>query len=219
MRTQELPGYIWNDGNIMTSSLTDKRSGKVWQMNSKEPDLSLPGETKKAQNAVFSSRLIGETAIAPSYLEAEVIYDLDKLEIKRIFRIYPGCSAIACDLYIRGNSKNTWLQPGINLADMVNLEKLTGSNAPVLEKLELPGKNWQINAVEFFDITVRFNTLVRSIHALSCRPNYYRGNLLFAHDNETNNGVFFLKEASSSNVQLDYPANIFIPLRKPTKLL
>ncbi|MDP2059957.1 MAG: hypothetical protein Q8J97_09465, partial [Flavobacteriaceae bacterium] len=36
--------YQWNEGNIITSSLTDKTSGKVWQMNSKKPDLTLPAE-------------------------------------------------------------------------------------------------------------------------------------------------------------------------------
>jgi hypothetical protein len=206
--------YKWNDGNIITSTLTDKKSGKVWQMNSKKPDLAFPGETERTGNAVFTSGLVAETAIAPAYLEAKIVYSLGKLEIKRIFRLYSDCPAIACDLYFRGESANAWIQAGTNLADMVNLEKLTGSNAGsttvVLEKLELPGKHWQLNAVEFFDITDRFNTLVKSVNALSYRPNYYRGNLLFAQDQVTGNGLFILKEAPTSNVQLAYSGSDFI---------
>jgi len=206
--------YQWNEGNIITSSLTDKAGGKVWQTNNKKPDLALPGETEKAFNAVFTAKLVKETAIAPARLEAEIIYSLGKLEVKRVFRLYPNCPAIACDLYFRGGSVNTWVQSGTNLADMVNLEKLTasnaGSNAPVMEKLELPGRHWQLNAVEFFDITDRFNTVVKSVNALSYRPNHYRGNLLFAHDNVTVNGLFILKEAPTSNVQLAYSGSDFI---------
>jgi hypothetical protein len=206
--------YQWNEGNIITSSLTDKTSGKVWQMNSKKPDLTLPAETETASNAVFASKVVDETAIAPARLEAEIVYSLGKLEVKRVFRLYPNCPAIACDLYFRGESANTWVQTGTNLADMVNLEKLTasnaGSNAPVMEKLELPGRHWQLTAVEFFDITDRFNTLVKSVNALSYRPNHYRGNLLVAHDNVTENGFFILKEAPTSNVQLSYSGSDFI---------
>jgi hypothetical protein len=206
--------YQWNNGNIITSSLTDRESGKVWLMNSKKPDLTFPGETETAVNAVFSSRTVAETAIAPQHLVAEIVYSLGKLEIKRVFRIYPDCPAIACDLYYRGESSNTWVQPGINLADMVNIEKLSagnaGNNTPVLEKLELPGRHWRLRAVEFFDITDRFNNLVKTVDAFSYRPNYYRGNILFAFDNITGNGLFILKEAPTSNVQLAYPGSDFI---------
>jgi len=105
------------------------------------------------------------------------------------------------------------MQPGTNLADMVNLEKLTastaGSNTPVIEKLEFPGKHWKLSAVEFFDITDRFNNLVNKVEVMSYRPNLYQGNLLFAHDNGTDNGIFILKEAPTSNVQLAYSGGDF----------
>ena len=97
---------------------------------------------------------------------------------------------------------------------MVNLEKLTaaaaGNNTPVIEKIELPGKHWEISAVEFFDITDRNNNLVKNITALSYRSDIYRGNLLFAHDKITDNGIFILKESPTSNVQLFYPGGDFI---------
>ena len=206
--------YKWNNGNIITRSLTDKISGKVWQMNGTKPDLSFPQQAEKAEKAVFSSKVIAETAVTPEHLEAEITYFLDKLEVKRVFRLYPNCAVIACDLYFRGESNSVWLQAGTNLADMVNLEKLTpsnaGSNTPVIEKIELPGRHWRIHAIEFSDITDRFNNLVNKVEAISYRPNMYRGNLLFAHDNVTDNGVFILKEAPTSNVQLAYPGSDFL---------
>jgi len=206
--------YQWNEGNIITLSLTNKISGRVWKMNGQKPDLELPGEESKATVGLFSAKIVPATVIEPEHLEVEVTCKLNELEIKRIFRLYPACSAIACDLYLRGKSDNVWVKPGIDMADLSNLEKLTGSNAgtqmPVLEKLELAGKQWQINAVEFFDITDRVNTMVRSVKALSYRANTYRGNLLFAHDNVSDEGLFILKESPSSNVQLAYPGCDFI---------
>lgn len=206
--------YKWNEGNIISTSLTDKLSGKVWQMSNKNPDLTFPGETEKAENGVFTTRVVAETPLAPKHLEAEIVYSLGKLEVKRVFRLYSNCPAIACDLYFRGESDKVWLQPGVNLADLVNIEKLTagnaGNTAPVFEKLELPGRHWKLNVVEFFDVTDRFNNLVKSVNVLSYRPNYYRGNLLFAYDNASENGVFILKEAPTSNVQLAYPGSDFI---------
>jgi alpha-galactosidase len=206
--------YNWNGGNIITLSLTDKTNGKVWQISSKKPDLIFPGETEKAEDASLISRIVPETAISPLHLEAEIIYRLGKIEVKRVFRVYPDCPTIACDFYFRGESANIWMQAGINLADMVNLEKITagnaGGNVPVIEKIELPGKHWEISAVEFFDITDRNNNLVRAVSALSYRPGFYRGNLLIAHDKITDNGIFILKEAPTSNVQIAYPGSDFI---------
>ena len=206
--------FLWNNGNISTVSLTDKKDNKIWKMNGSKPDLIFPNQTDKAEKAVFMSKIIPENAVTPAHLEVEISYMLDELAVKRVFRLYPDCAAIACDLYFRGQSKSVWLQPNTNLANMVNLEKLTANNAssntPVIEKIELPGKHWKIKAVEFFDITDRYNNLVNTVEAMSYRPNLYRGNLLFAHDNTTNNGIFILKEAPTSNVQLAYPGGDFM---------
>lgn len=206
--------YKWNNGNIITKSLLNKENGKLWQMDSNLPDLILPGQTNKAENAVFFSKFVSETAIAPEHLEVELSYVLDKLEVRRIFRIYPNCPVIACNLYFRGESNSIWLQEGMNFADMANLEKLTsdntGNNIPVIDKIELPGKHWQLDIVEFLDITDRINTLVFDTKTLSYTLNLYRGNILFAHDNLSDNGIFILKEAPTSTVQLAYPGGDFM---------
>lgn len=206
--------YQWNAGSLITRSLTDKTSGRNWKMGSNKPDLRFPGQSDKAKDAVFSAKVVPATSVAPEHLQAEVVYSLDELQVKRVFRLYPNCPVIACDLYFRGKSDKVWLQPGSSLADMVNLEKITPGNAgltvPVIENLELPGKHWGLEAVEFFDITDRFNTLVNKVETLSYRPNFYRGNLLFGHDEISGSGVFLLKEAPTSNVQLAYPGSDFM---------
>lgn len=206
--------YKWNGGNIITQSLADKESGKVWHMNTGKPDLSLPGQTEKAEKAHFSSKVIAETAIVPEHLEAEIIYSLDQLEIKRIFRLYRDCPVIACDLYFRGLSDKVWLPQGVDYTDWLNLQKLTASTTgnflPVTEKVELTGKHWELEVVEFRDFTDINNTLVFDQRSLSYLPHFYRGNLLFAHDKSSDNGIFMLKEAPASISQLAYPGGDFI---------
>jgi len=206
--------YKWNKGNIISLSISDKESGKTWMMNTKRPDLSFPGQTDIAENAVFSSKIIAETAIAPEHLEAEIIYSLDKLKVKRIFRLYRDCPVIGCDIYLRGEPNTIWLQADNSSTYIANRKKLISDNivipAPVIEKIELTGKHWKLDIVEFSDITDRYNNLVFNINVLSYRINYYRGNILLAHDNLSDNGIFILKEAPTSNVQLAYPGSDFI---------
>jgi alpha-galactosidase len=52
--------------------------------------------------------------------------------------------------------------------------------------------------------------LVFDVQALSYRSKIYRGNILFAHDNLSDKGIFILKEAPTSSVQLAYPGGDFI---------
>jgi len=206
--------YRWNGGNIITLSISDKESGKVWIMSPNKPDFSLPGQTDKAENGSFSAKVVHETSIAPGHLEAEIIYSLGHLQVKRIFRLYPDCPAIACDLYFRGRSDSVWLPQGIDFTDWSNLQKLTasatGNFLPVTEKIELPGKHWELNAIEFQDFTDINNTFVFDVKALSYLQHFYRGNLLFAFDKLSDNGIFILKEAPASKAQLAYPGGDFI---------
>ncbi|NQX00343.1 hypothetical protein HQ447_06755, partial [bacterium] len=108
--------YQWNAGSLITRSLTDKTSGRNWKMGSSKPDLRFPGQSDKAKDAVFSAKVVPATSVAPEHLQAEVVCSLDELQVKRIFRLYPNCPVIACDLYFRGKSDKVWLQPGSSLA-------------------------------------------------------------------------------------------------------
>ena len=66
--------FLWNDGNLITRSLTDKKTGKVWKMNGNKPDLSFPNQSEKAENVSFSSKIIPENAVTPEHLEATITY-------------------------------------------------------------------------------------------------------------------------------------------------
>lgn len=206
--------WLWNNGNLITCKLEDKGNGLAWQLRNNQPDLSLPGEEKEGGEASIRIEEVPASLQYTHHLRATVEYKAGNLQVRKILKIYPDCPAIACELYLKGQASQKWIKALDNPADLQNIEKLTqnsqGGNVPVMEQLMLEGKHWQLEAVEFFDVTDRFNTLVRPIHALSYRDCLYRGNLLFAENTEKEAGFFMLKEAPTSNVQLYYPGGDYL---------
>ena len=206
--------WLWNNGNLITCKLEDKGNGLAWQLRNNQPDLSLPGEEKEGSEASIRIEEVPASLQYTHHLRATVEYKAGNLQVRKILKIYPDCPAIACELYLKGQASQKWIKALDNPADLQNIEKLTqnsqGGNVPVMEQLMLEGKHWQLEAVEFFDVTDRFNTLVRPVHALSYRDCLYRGNLLFAENTEKESGFFMLKEAPTSNVQLYYPGGDYL---------
>ena len=206
--------WLWNNGNLITCKLEDKGNGLAWQLRNNQPDLSLPGEEKEGSEASIRIEEVPASLQYTHHLRATVEYKAGNLQVRKILKIYPDCPAIACELYLKGQASQKWIKALDNPADLQNIEKLTqnsqGGNVPVMEQLMLEGKHWQLEAVEFFDVTDRFNTLVRPVHALSYRDCLYRGNLLFAENTEKEAGFFMLKEAPTSNVQLYYPGGDYL---------
>jgi hypothetical protein len=206
--------WLWNNGNLITCKLEDKGNDLAWQLRNNQPDLSLPGEEKEGSEASIRIEEVPASLQYTHHLRATVEYKAGNLQVRKILKIYPDCPAIACELYLKGQASQKWIKALDNPADLQNIEKLTqnsqGGNVPVMEQLMLEGKHWQLEAVEFFDVTDRFNTLVRPVHALSYRDCLYRGNLLFAENTEKEAGFFMLKEAPTSNVQLYYPGGDYL---------
>lgn len=200
--------FLWNKGNLVTFSLTDKLSGQCWLNKSKTPDFQISKDATISTNASYTSRIIAETTIQPAHLETEVHFSTGTLEIKKIYRIYENSPAIACDIFLRGSIDDMADTKTANNADLKNIEFSEDMKPKqmfaILDQIKLEGFHWQTQTVEFMDVTDWNNNLVFETNFIPYRKNSYRGNLLFARNNENNNGIFFLKEAPSSNVQLAY---------------
>lgn len=201
--------YNWNGGNLKSCLLTDKLTGYSWKLNSRSPDQLFPG-TGNAANGKLTVKQISATNSSPAFLQAEVEVKLGTLEVKKVFRIYPGCPAIACDYYLKGIVKALWANTLTNNGELRNIEtnKTEAALQPVtvMETLALPGRHWNLHAIQFFDITDRNNTLVQEREQLLYRiESRLPGNLLFADETDGAHGIFILKEAPTSDVQLAYP--------------
>lgn len=200
--------FIWNNGNLITYSLTDKTTCHTWTNKSGKPDFVVTKDMPKATGSSYRVQQVKETAIYSACLEVTVRYTLHSLDIKRIYRIYDNAPAIACSTWLKGITHSVFGGRSTNLADMKNIEFTEDMQSKqvhaVLEQFNFGGNHWHMKAVEFYDVTDWNNNLVFEQKVIPYRKNNYRGNLLFAHNAENEKGFFFLKEAPSSSVQLAY---------------
>jgi alpha-galactosidase len=205
--------YKWNEGNLISTSLTDISSHYSWDFDGKKTDYFCP-VTAEPKEGKLEVKEILPTSIAPAYLEANVFTTIGGLEICRRFKIYQNCPAIACDYYLRGTyspellvTANKESLPGI---ENKGANGETNTSPTFIERLSLPQKHLRIKAVQFFDATDYNNNLV---HEVSQQP-FWRertlsGNLLFMNSLFEDHGIFVLKEAPTSNAQLSSPGYDF----------
>lgn len=200
--------FNWNGGNLITYSLTDKKNGHCWLNKSHTPDFIISKSGITVSDASCHVTMVKATEIRPSYLQTEVSFTLGDLDVKRVYRIYENCPVIACETYLKGVPNSIFGGREMNSADKKNIEFASDMHSkqltPVLDQLNLGGKHWSTKVVEFYDVTDWNNNLVAERTILPYRKTSYRGNLLFAINKENNGGIFFLKEAPCSSVQLAY---------------
>lgn len=206
--------FIWNDGNLVTYSLSDKANRQTTFTVKQAPDFFISEDTREASKGVCRVEKVAATDIHPAYLKTIVTFSLGTLDIQRIYRIYDGCPAIACDTYLKGSVNSVFGGREENAADRKNIEFVedmkSKSVTAILDQLYLKGQHWHAKAVEFWDVTDWNNNLLAERDVIAYRKNNYRGNLLFVRNGEEGNGFFFLKESPCSSVQLAYKGADFI---------
>lgn len=204
--------FIWNKGNMITYSLSDKKGGKVWFNKLGKPDFYIQAGTE-TQNGQYEVLLKKDDGIHIAAQETIVSFSIGALDVKRVYRINAQSASIACETHLKGQLSGISGGQLANAADQKNIEfsddMKVNSSATVLDQLKLEGFHWQVKAVEFFDVTDWNNNLVLENKFIPYRKKGYRGNLLFAHNQEKDAGFFFLKEAPGSSVQLAYGGQDF----------
>lgn len=107
----------------MTIEMRDNLSGMSYKSQSPAIDFSLPDQPMEVGFGHYESRWISETPIRPNFLELKVRAFSEELEILKVFKIFPGSPAIACDIFLRGKAiSETWLPKGSNAADLRNIQ-------------------------------------------------------------------------------------------------
>lgn len=200
--------FIWNKGNVITYSLSNKVSDQCLLNKNNKPDFQILKYIENISKTSYNSKEIAETAIHPAYLQTEVCFSLGTLNIKKVFRIYNDSPAIACDIYLKGSIDSILDGKTSNLADRKNIEFVEDMKSSpmtaIIDQIKLDGFHWKTKIVEFYDVTDWNNNLVFENTIIPYRKNFYKGNLLFASNMQNDDGIFFLKEAPSSSVQLAY---------------
>ena len=206
--------YRWDRGDLVSEKLVDKARDITWELAGESPDVVCPGSFLGKQEADLDIHEVPETLVEPAHLLVTVTASSETLEFRRGFRLYPDCPAIACDFYVRGASAASEERAGEqeDLSPIEDEAKLGRSvkEESVLERLCLPGRHQRLTAVQFYDVTDLNNNLVQEASILAYRgERRLRGNLLFIEDLLSPRGLFVVKEAPCSNVQLAYPGHDF----------
>jgi alpha-galactosidase len=183
--------YRWNNGRLIGLRIEDVTRGHGWNLAATAPDLDwIAPDAAAAGQLDVTER--AATSTTPAYLRAEVITTGGSLALKRVFRLYPDCPAISCDLYLRGRAPELDAQG-------------------TLARLQLPGVHWHAKAVQFLDVTDHHNTLVHTEEILPFRYDARMvGNLLFLDEVCRDRGLFILKESPGAQAHLNYPGCDFL---------
>jgi len=203
--------FQWNNAALTTTTVENKSANQAWKTSNESPDFTIPGMGEPNGGEFETIREEGVDGRVTPHLKAIVITKYDDFDLKRVFRIYPGCPAIACDVYLRGTAPRAWhpTTPSVNALknyEMHGKNMVYTDGIPVMDRLNMPGRHWELNVVDFLDGTDNHNTLVNERSILAYRfPNSLKGNLLFADDKISGKGLFILKESPNSNTQLAYP--------------
>ena len=198
--------FLWNDGDVKTVALKDKRSGIERPVSNARPDFILG--KGKGEGGTLEVKEVPSTALHPAYLLASVRYSLGSVAVRREYRVYDNVPAIACDTYLKGSISGDLMGKTASAGDHKNIESAADMaskavSGAVLDHLALGPGHWRGKAVSFRDVTDWNNNLVSTESFLSYRKVGYKGNLLFVDD--LLGGVFLLKEAPPPDVQPPYP--------------
>ena len=205
--------FFWNGGNIVNATMADRSTGRVFRNLSGNASLSVGTGNGPGSDGRLEVETVPSDGIRPGRLEATVTCTVDGTFIRRVFRIYDGCPAIACDNYVQGAAAEVTVVNS-NAADRKNIEsaadmKQAGRTGSRLETFSFDGLHWQTRTVEFSDVTDWNNNLVTERNFIPYRKTGYRGNLLFARDSRDGNGFFILKESPCPGAQLGYGGSDF----------
>lgn len=205
--------FLWNEGNLITLSITDKENQQIWENQHQAADFFVPKQKQQANKSSWSIREV-ETPISSLHTEVTVEYTLEKLEIRRVFRIYPDCPAIGIDTYLKGKANGSWIVQDADLGVWRYLDfkgvLSQKDEIPLMDQISLPGRHWKLDAIEFHDNSDSYNTFVQPSSVISYHENIYKGNLLFFHNMENDKSLFYLKESPLEKSQLAYPKADFI---------
>jgi len=144
--------FLWNDGNLISIKFTNKQTGEAWTLKGGTPDTYFV-QPEKGTNSHLETFFVTEGLSEP-HLRVNIINKVGDLEIKREFKIYPDCPAIAFTLYLKGSASSNWKAENNNIPDnrqhkladrrVQNMNK----EVPTLDRLAFISRHWMFRSVE-----------------------------------------------------------------------
>ena len=181
--------FAWNQGAVRTLRLTDRSTGETMPSIQDLPDFVLAEEPP--QNAKMEVIQVAESKWTPEHMIARITYNIGNVQVRRDYRLYDNVPAIAVDTYVKGE----W--------------DITPAVRQIIDQIYIKSRAVHCNIVEFHDSTDVHNTFVEEHKFISYHhEKKWNGNLLLARDYVSGNGLFILKEAPCSEMQVgDFPCD------------
>lgn len=152
-------------------------------------------EQFQARSTGWEKKRVEATSSEDAHLLLEGVFAFDGFQIRHAFRLYDDAPAIQRSCWIS-------IDAGADAATVAKLNAFPWK----LDQVDLPGRHWQVNGVEFFDRTDETNNLTSEESRIAfTKPETLRGNLFWASPVDADAGLFWLKEAPTSESQLNYP--------------
>jgi len=204
--------FLWNKGQVVPLDLS-RKDISIHQdfTQNKLPDFLPFPALLTSKNAEISIQTNQFSPFDPIYLQAEITYFLDNLEIKRTIEIYPKTAAITHYFSIRGmiDSIDTGESTVQNLS-MIESEEDLGDIQSTLTKIPLENPHWKMEVVDFKEATDHHNTLTATYEMIAYKkPERTQGNLLLATNKLMNKSFFILKESPLNKSQAAYGGSDF----------
>jgi len=211
--------YDLSGGLVRPVGLSDKARGREWLAPDAERALfRLPGMGEEP----FDDLSIGVTTddnigLSAEFLRVTLTLTYPDCTVTTALSIHPGVAAVSTSHRIQGRpAEQGTEEPPVwefaeNRSIANEMKKAPWPRPDTIESLPLPGSHMRARAVQLFDVTDVYNTLVRETDILLYGPGFEKlqGNLLFIEDTVEPAGLFLVKNAPNPVGQLNYPGYDF----------
>ncbi len=206
--------WLWNKGDIIPISLTDKTNSDITAFTDGSNSFSLK-RYPFVNNESINFDVVENDFHYQPYLAVTIVSNYKAFSLKRVFRIHPQLAAITSDVFLKYKVLDIQTEiPKIRTIGLKNYFEGRESAPSYVDHYSLQSRHWNLNFIEFKDITDVNNNLVSEHAVIPYRPQVkYMGNLLLAVDKASDNKFYILKEAPNTYSQVKYPAYDFYASR------
>jgi alpha-galactosidase len=208
--------FRWNEGHLIGESVQSLRHEASWPLGGGAPDFEFPDECTEPSDGSLEIVEEPATPILEAYLRVTAATRLGSLEVRREFRLHPGCPLIRCRISLRGAATASWDETPPEASSLSNVESAAtareGAMRPtIMHRFFLPHHHLSLECAQFFDITDRRNTLVQVRHLRPyLRPFAIAGNVLVCRDAFEDRSLIVIKESPCSDTQLPEGGDDFV---------
>jgi len=203
--------FMWNDGNLKSLDLTNMTTGHRWVLAGDMPDIMPFGVQLTARDGKFQTREIPKSPLAPAHLEVEISFKVDRLEVRRLCRIFENIPAINCQLAYRGTIAPQNEKATLSRQMIEKKSRATIPEGDILEHLALPKGHWSFAAVQFSAVTDYNDWLVNEQEGEIYRQDQYvQANIMRFEERIKGEQILMVKEAPIGADQISWPGHDFI---------